>query len=446
MFKLRYTAVIVKFGDNLMAEIISRQGEEITIQVKLKLTGSMLDMEQAIQNGVNETGCIATKEALTKFEATGRPIQIGSVKMTSKGKVKKEYETPYGTIELERHVYQTAKGGKVFCPLDEKARIIIHSTPKFAKMITYKYASLSAKDVARDLEENHSRHVARGFIQNITDYVGAIAESTEQQWDYEIPEQSDVVKIISISLDGTCILMKNEGYREAMTGNIVLYNKSGERLHTIYIGAAPEYGKELFLTRLYNEVDKIKKKYPKAKYVGIADGAASNWAFLETHTTYHVLDFYHASEYLTEASYAFADKEAERRAWLDEACHKLKHEDNGALNLLHEMQKLLKMTINKKLSKTKTEGLTGAIKYFNNQLLRMRYSEYKRKNFPIGSGVTEAACKTLIKQRLCKSAMQWKNQGAKVVIALRSLVQTTGRWAQFWSRIDQHGAGNWVIA
>ncbi len=118
-------------------------------------------------------------------------------------------------------------------------------------------------------------------IQNITDYVGAIAESTEQQWDYEIPEQNDIVKTISVSLDGTCILMKNEGYREAMTGNLVLYNAAGERLHTIYIGATPEYGKESFLARLQNEVDKIKEKYPKARYVGIADGAASNWAFLE---------------------------------------------------------------------------------------------------------------------------------------------------------------------
>ncbi len=69
----------------------------------------------------------------------------------------------------------------------------------------------------------------------------------------------------------------------------------------------------------------------------------------------------------------------------------------------------------------------------------MNYSKYYQKNFPIGSGITEAACKTLIKQRLCKSAMQWKNRGAKVVIALRALVQTTGRWKQFWELINQHG-------
>jgi len=430
-----------------MADIISRNGEEITIQFKLKLSGSMLEMEQAIQIGINEAGCVATKEALTKFDSTGAPIQIGSIKMTSKGKVKKEYETPYGTVEIERHVYQTAKGGKVFCPLDDKARIVIHSTPKFAKMITYKYASLSAKDVSCDLEENHSRHVARGFIQNLTDYVGAIAESTEQQWDYELPEQREPVKIISVSLDGTCILMKDEGYREAMTGNITLYGDSGERLHTIYVGAAPEYGKALFLKRLQNEVDKIKKKYPKVKYVGIADGAASNWPFLEANTKYHIIDFYHVSEYLTEASHAFFSNEVERKNWLSEACHRLKHEDDGALNLLNQMKKRSnKIANDKKITKLARDGLNAAIKYFSNQLARMNYSEYRRKNFPIGSGVTEAACKTLIKQRLCKSAMQWKNQGAKVVISLRALVQTTGRWTQFWKMIDQHGVNSYATA
>lgn len=430
-----------------MAEIIFRNGEEITVQFKLKLSGSMLEMEQSIQDGVNEAGCEVTKEALSKFDATGAPIQIGSVKMTSKGKVKKEYETPYGTVELDRHVYQTSKGGKVFCPLDDKARIVVHSTPKFAKMITYKYASLSAKDVARDLEENHSRHVARGYIQNITDYVGAIAESTEQQWDYELPEQSEPVKIISVSLDGTCILMKDEGYREAMTGNITLYDELGERLHTIYIGAAPEYGKALFLERLQNEVDKIRKKYPKAKYIGIADGAASNWSFLDANTKYQILDFYHASEYLAKASYAFSNKEVERKIWLSEACHRLKHEKNGALNLLSEMKNRNdKITADKKITKVAKEGLNAAVTYFSNQLSRMNYSEYKNKNFPIGSGVTEAACKTLIKQRLCKSAMQWKNQGAKVVISLRALVQTTGRWAQFWKMIDQQGVNNCITA
>lgn len=35
----------------------------------------------------------------------------------------------------------------------------------------------------------------------------------------------------------------------AMAGTIALYDSEGERLHTIYMGATPEYGKEAFHTR-----------------------------------------------------------------------------------------------------------------------------------------------------------------------------------------------------
>jgi len=72
--------------------------------------------------------------------------------------------------------------------------------------------------------------------------------------------------------------------------------------------------------------------------------------------------------------------------------------------------------------------------------LVMDYAAHTEKNLPIGSGVAEAACKTLVKQRLCGSGMRWKNQGAKVVLSLRALIQSKGRWQQFWDKVDQYGA------
>jgi hypothetical protein len=66
----------------------------------------------------------------------------------------------------------------------------------------------------------------------------------------------------------------------------------------------------------------------------------------------------------------------------------------------------------------------------------MDYAHYRTKRFPIGSGVTEAACKTLVKQRLCCSGMKWKEKGASVVLSLRDLILTQTRWDQFWGKID----------
>ena len=54
---------------------------------------------------------------------------------------------------------------------------------------------------------------------------------------------------ISVGLDGTCMLMKDDGRREAMTGTICFYGKYGERIHTIYTATPPEYGKQEFFKR-----------------------------------------------------------------------------------------------------------------------------------------------------------------------------------------------------
>lgn len=229
------------------------------------------------------------------------------------------------------------------------------------------------------------------------------------------------------------------GYREAMTGNISLYNVDGERVHTIYLGATPEYGKAKFLSHLQNEINKIKNKYPMASYVGIADGAANNWDFLNPNTQYQILDFYHATEYLAGASYAFSKIEAERKLWLHNVCHELKHTENAAQTILTQMQDQANIIKNKKISDVIKQKLAAAVTYFTNQLPRMNYFEYRSKNLPIGSGVTEAACKTLIKQRLCRSGMLWKNKGASIVLSLRALVMTTDRWSQFWNKISSNG-------
>jgi hypothetical protein len=122
---------------------------------------------------------------------------------------------------------------------------------------------------------------------------------------------------------------------------------------------------------------------------------------------------------------------------LSERCSQLKHEKNAAQTILDELQALT----NTRLTKSIKNDLDSAITYFGNNITkdRMNYAHHVEKKLPIGSGVTEAACKTLVKQRLCGSGMRWKNKGTKVVLSLRALVQTTNRWQQFWDKIIQFG-------
>lgn len=425
----------------MAAKIISTSRKEVTVQITIPLKKSMLDSEENILDCLNEAGTLATQEALSCFDTDGEPIVVNNIKLTSKFQNEKEYQTPYGVARVKRHVYQTSQGGKTYCPLDTSARIIQGATPKFAKTLSQKYSNLAAPAVIEDLNENHNRKVTYSYIQNVCNYVGSIAQANEECWEYAAPNLGKPVATMGISLDGAFVLTVDDGYREGMVGTISLYDKAGERLHTTYIAASPEYGKETFFKRLEREITQAKKHYRKAKTVGIADGAKNNWPFLKKHTDQQIIDFWHATEYLSRASYAMFPKKKEdfeRKEWLDLQCHNLKHNRGAATRILSELNSCSE----KKLSKVVREHLDDAITYFTNNIKEKRMSYYKfiEKNLPIGSGVTEAACKTIIKQRLGGSGMRWKQKGIKMILSLRTLVKTKGRWKEFWDKINSLGA------
>lgn len=422
----------------MSVSLVKQSTDSITLQITIPFNRSMLDSESAIQSALNETGKIATSELLKNFDTDGSDISMGSVRMTSMGLLSKCYQTPYGEIEIERHVYQTSKGGTTFCPLERDARIILTSTPKFAAQISHKMAEMAGAQVRDDLSANHDRKVSLALIQRLSEAVSSIVQIKEESWSYHVPEiKATTIKTVGIGLDGTCMLMCEGSYRQAVVGTISLYDKEGERQHTTYIAAAPEYGKEKFKERLTREIERTKQLYPRALYIGIADGAHDNWEFLEQHTTKQTLDFYHATEYLTKVSESIFSTSEEKKNWLDDRCHQLKHTPGAAKNILDEMSNFK----NNDLTDKQRDTVDAAVTYFKNNIdkSRMNYAESVSNNHVIGSGVTEAACKTIVKQRLCKSGMKWKEKGASIILSLRTLVRSTGRWEQFWRKVNQYG-------
>src|SRR4051812_39147856 len=105
-----------------------------------------------------------------------------------------------------------------------------------------------------------------------------------------------------------------------------------------------------------------------------------------------ILDFYHAAEYLGDLARALhPGGEAARARWLDDWCHRLKHE--GGLAVLEALDEL------EVRGRAAKEAKTGVVRYFSNQAHRMDYPTYVAKGWAIGSGPVEAACKTVIGQR-----------------------------------------------
>jgi hypothetical protein len=420
----------------MSATLIERQETMVTIQVQIRLTRSMLDTEEAIQQALNEAGALASGEALKQFDTDGSPLVLGSTHWTSKGSEPKAYQTPYGEVSVARHVYQTGEGGTTFCPLERDARIVLTSTPRFAMQISHKYGEGPAGRVVKDLTQNHGRPVAESFVQNTAAAVAAVVQAKEEPWHYATPKLPEPICTIGVGVDGTCMLVVEDGPRQAMVGSISLYNKKGERQHTIYLAATPEYGKATFYQRVAREIEHVQQLYPQAHLTGVADGSEDNWTFLRQYTQDECVDFYHVTTYLSWVAKAAHPRSFEaRQAWLDDSCHKLKHEKGYAKKLLEQMQGLpvegLSELVREQLEKAKT--------YFSNHHEQMKYAERLAANLPIGSGVTEAACKTIVKMRMCRGGAKWKEQGAAAVLSLRTLIYTEGRWEQFWAKVDRYG-------
>jgi hypothetical protein len=69
--------------------------------------------------------------------------------------------------------------------------------------------------------------------------------------------------------------------------------------------------------------------------------------------------------------------------------------------------------------------------YFKRNAQRMRYPRFRQQNLYLGSGVMEAACRTVIAQRLKLSGMFWTVRGANAIIALRCC-RLNERFDNFW--------------
>jgi hypothetical protein len=68
--------------------------------------------------------------------------------------------------------------------------------------------------------------------------------------------------------------------------------------------------------------------------------------------------------------------------------------------------------------------------YFERNKERMRYPQFRKRGFFVGSGVIEAGCKTII-GRLKQSGMFWTVRGANTIIALRCC-QLSGKFEDYW--------------
>lgn len=142
-----------------------------------------------------------------------------------------------------------------------------------------------------------------------------------------------------------------------------------------------------------------------------------------------ILDFYHAKEHLVELAQALhGEDETARQRWLDEVCHRLKHEGGPTVRRWLEGLDL------QAASPTVREVHRQQVQYFRNHEHRMDYPTYVRNGWQIGSGPVESACKTVVGNRLKGGGMRWGEAGADAVCHLRAIyLSEPCCWDSFWN-------------
>lgn len=412
----------------------------VTIEVPAReKIGAPLDLERGLQRALNGVGQAVMAEALGRYDTEGEPIVLGPFAMTSKGRSPEVYKTLFGIVELSRHTYQTSDGGRTFCPLEQSARICENATIGLCAMLAAKHVSLSGRALQRELELSHQLDLSLSYLQDVTTEFGRRALGKENHWTYAPASAPGKAVAVVIYLDGTCGAICDEGYKQIMVGAIDVLDEAGERLETIYLAQAPEEGKITFLTRMERELERLRPRYGNLLWMGLCDGAPDLQTWLEAHCDYCTLDFYHVTEYVSETAPAFAPTPEQEKAWLKETLHDLKHKIGGAKKLHKKLTAKLEELRAHEPESEHQSALVDAVRYIGNNVERMDYAGNQTLGVPIGSGVIEAACKHVVKQRVGCSGMRWKRKALQAVLTLRSLYQSTGRWEQFWNKVQALG-------
>jgi hypothetical protein len=87
------------------------------------------------------------------------------------------------------------------------------------------------------------------------------------------------------------------------------------------------------------------------------------------------------------------------------------------------------------------EVLSDHLRFIRNNKDRMCYVTLRRAGLPVGSGVTESTCKSVIGQRAKGAGQRWREAGLRGVVTLRALDQSD-RLPRFWSHLTKVYAAN----
>jgi hypothetical protein len=421
-----------------------------------------LEFEQELQKVIRELGRDVmewTFNAAEPEDADDQPhdakVEGGGYRRLRDKTPNRDVATTFGRITLWRRGYRSWSrddGESLIFPLERQLGLVVKVTPALAGRIARRMAEAGATQgtVIDWLRQEHDVAIGverlRQLCEQVSSSLEEQRESHQIQYLLELLAQAQASSgrnrpVLAVGRDGVTFHVQGV-YEFGSTGTVSVYNRSGRRLGTVYLAQPSEAYQTTLSVQLTSLVLKTLAAWtgplPRLCYVTDAGDAETQyyddvlqrmrdpnkpWQTLEW---IRIVDYFHVSERIATMAQALRfDSERDSHAWMIRM-RKLLKKPGGAGRVLRSAAA---MRSRLGLHKSRQAEFRRACNYLRNQRRYIDYADYKRLGLPIGSGVTEAACKTVFTQRLKLSGMQWKRGGAQTILRLR-IVLLSGIWDQ----------------
>lgn len=390
--------------------------------------------------------------ALEALDVDARAIRVGDELLRRSVRCEGVYESRAGEVRVMRSLYRQKPEDASVSPMELRAGIVQGRwTPGAASLAVWAVAHVTPTEAAEWFRRAGGMAPSRASLDRLPKALHADWE--EQRTRFEecvraVEEVPEAATVVAVSLDGVMLAMKDgdrqgkreasrtagketrgpAGYREAACGTLAFYDAAGERLQTIVLGRMPEATKRTLKQTLEDELQHVLDQRPNLTVVGVADGAHDNWAWLADTLpagSSQVVDFFHAAAHLEVALQSAHGKASpQTKALFRTFRKKLLDDPNG-------VDKVIRALAYRHRKHPRRKAIARELSYFRRYRERMCYAEMRAKNLPVGSGVVEAANKTLVTVRMKRAGARWRNPGGQAVLTFRALAKSD-RFDRAW--------------
>jgi hypothetical protein len=244
---------------------------------------------------------------------------------------------------------------------------------------------------------------------------------------------------LTVGRDGIFVPLRHGVGQEGATATVSVLDRRGKRVGTVSLGQRPESGQRTLTAQLSALLQAILRRvesqglrlvsvtdegyHPSDYYHSVLKKMSDPrrpWRRLEW---IRIVDFYHACQYIPQLAETIVGAGAEAQRWAKQMRHVLKTKADGVTRGLQSASALRR----RRGLCGQAQTYTHAYGYLKKRTQWMRYQAYKRQHLPLGSGITEAACKIVFTQRLKRSGMSWTITGGQVILDLR-VIWLSGVW------------------